>query len=136
MEFCGAAAGGDEQVARFKEAMDDDFNTPEAYSALFDLVREINRLRDTDLQAAAGLAARLKELAGVLGVLQLEPEAFLQAGAAGKVDAAEVEALIAARLQARAEKNWAESDRIRDQLSAMGVVLEDGKGGTTWRLAE
>jgi len=75
-------------------------------------------------------------LAGVLGVLQLEPDAFLQAGAAGKVDAAEVEALIAARLAARAEKNWAESDRIRDQLSAMGVVLEDGKGGTTWRLAE
>ena len=63
-------------------------------------------------------------------------EAFLQAGAEGKVDAAEVEALIAARLQARAEKNWAESDRIRDQLTAMGVVLEDGKGGTTWRLAE
>ncbi|MNO04572.1 Cysteine--tRNA ligase [compost metagenome] len=52
------------------------------------------------------------------------------------MDAAEVEALIAARLQARAEKNWAESDRIRDQLTAMGVVLEDGKGGTTWRLAE
>ena len=75
-------------------------------------------------------------LAGLLGVLQLEPDAFLQAGAEGKVDGAEVEALIAARLQARAEKNWAESDRIRDQLTAMGVVLEDGKGGTTWRLAE
>ena len=69
-------------------------------------------------------------------MLQLDPDAFLQAGAAGKVDAAEVDALIAARLQARAEKNWAESDRIRDQLTAMGVVLEDGKGGTTWRLAE
>ncbi len=72
----------------------------------------------------------------MLGVLQLEADAFLQAGAEGKVDAAEVDALIAARLQARAEKNWAESDRIRDQLSAMGVILEDGKGGTTWRLAE
>jgi len=103
---------------------------------LFEMIREVNRLREADLAAAAALAARLKVLAGVLGVLQLEPDAFLQAGAAGKVDAAEVEALIAARLAARAEKNWGESDRIRDQLTAMGVVLEDGKGGTTWRLAE
>ncbi|MDV7210264.1 cysteine--tRNA ligase [Azotobacter beijerinckii] len=131
-----APAGGDEFVARFGAAMDDDFNSPEACAVLFEMIREVNRLRETDLAAAAALAARLKELAGVLGVLQLDPDAFLQAGAAGKVDAAEVEALIAARLQARGEKNWAESDRIRDQLTAMGVVLEDGKGGTTWRLAE
>ncbi|MCF6757593.1 cysteine--tRNA ligase [Pseudomonas balearica] len=129
-------AGGETFVERFGAAMDDDFNSPEACAVLFDMVREVNRLRESDLQAAAALAARLKELAGVLGVLQLEPEAFLQAGAAGKVDAGEVEALIAARLAARAEKNWAESDRIRDQLGAMGVVLEDGKGGTTWRLAD
>ncbi|WP_312484748.1 cysteine--tRNA ligase [Stutzerimonas nitrititolerans] len=131
-----AAAGGESFVERFGAAMDDDFNSPEACAVLFDMAREINRLREADPQAAAALAARLKELAGVLGVLQMSPDAFLQAGAEGKVDAAEVEALIAARLQARAEKNWAESDRIRDQLTAMGVVLEDGKGGTTWRLAE
>jgi cysteinyl-tRNA synthetase len=131
-----APAGGEAFVERFAVAMDDDFNSPEACAALFELAREINRLRETDLQAAAGLAARLKELAGVLGVLQLQPDDFLKAGAEGKVDAAEVDALIAARLQARAEKNWAESDRIRDQITAMGVVLEDGKGGTTWRLAE
>ncbi|MCG4453164.1 cysteine--tRNA ligase [Pseudomonas sp. MMS21-TM103] len=130
------AAGGEAFVERFGAAMDDDFNSPEACAVLFELAREINRLRDSDQSAAAGLAARLKELAGVLGVLQLQPDAFLQAGAAGKVDAAEVETLIAARLQARAEKNWGESDRIRDQLTTMGVVLEDGKGGTTWRLAE
>jgi len=129
-------AGGETFVERFGAAMDDDFNSPEACAVLFDMVREVNRLRESDVQAAAALAARLKELAGVLGVLQLKPEAFLQAGAAGKVDAGEVEALIAARLAARAEKNWAESDRIRDQLGAMGVVLEDGKGGTTWRLAD
>jgi cysteinyl-tRNA synthetase len=129
-------AGGEEFVTRFGAAMDDDFNSPEACAALFEMIREVNRLRETDLNAAAALAARLRELAGVLGVLQLAPDAFLQAGAAGKVDAAEVEALIAARLTARAEKNWAESDRIRDQLTAMGVLLEDGKGGTTWRLAE
>jgi cysteinyl-tRNA synthetase len=78
----------------------------------------------------------LKELASVLGVLQMKPEDFLQAGAEGRVDAAEVDALIQARLAARANKDWAESDRIRDQLTAMGVVLEDGKGGTTWRLAD
>ncbi|SDG30010.1 cysteinyl-tRNA synthetase [Pseudomonas benzenivorans] len=131
-----AAVGGEAFVERFGAAMDDDFNTPEACAVLFELAREINRLRDSDVPAAAGLAARLKELAGVLGVLQLEPDAFLKAGAADRLDAAEVDGLIAARLQARAEKNWAESDRIRDQLSAMGVVLEDGKGGTTWRLAD
>ncbi|MFC3607354.1 cysteine--tRNA ligase [Stutzerimonas tarimensis] len=129
-----APVGGEAFIERFARAMDDDFNTPEACAVLFDMVREVNRLRDSDPAAAAGLAARLKALAGLLGVLQLEPDAFLQAGAEGKMDAVEIEALIAARLQARADKNWAESDRIRDQLSAMGVVLEDGKGGTTWRL--
>jgi len=77
--------------------MDDDFNSPEACAVLFEMIREVNRLRESDLQAAAGLAAQLKQLASVLGVLQLEPEAFLQAGAAGKVDAADVDALIAAR---------------------------------------
>ncbi|MDT4808958.1 Cysteine--tRNA ligase [compost metagenome] len=129
-------AGGETFVERFAAAMDDDFNSPEACAVLFEMVREVNRLRDSDVQAAAALAARLKTLAGLLGVLQLEPEAFLQAGAEGKVDAAEVESLIQARLAARAAKNWGESDRIRDQLTAMGVVLEDGKAGTTWRLAE
>ncbi len=131
-----APAGGDAFVERFAAAMDDDFNAPEACAVLFDMVREINRLKESDVAAAAGLAARLRELAENLGVLQLDPEAFLRSGAEGKVDAAEVEALILARLAARAEKNWAESDRIRDQLTAMGVVLEDGKGGTTWRLAD
>ncbi|MEL7935746.1 cysteine--tRNA ligase [Pseudomonas delhiensis] len=130
------AAGGEAFAERFAAAMDDDFNTPEAVAVLFEMAREVNRLREADLQGAAALAAKLRGLAGLLGVLQLEPDAFLQAGAAGKVDAAQVEALIQARLEARAAKNWAESDRIRDELTAMGVVLEDGKGGTTWRLAE
>lgn len=130
------AAGGEAFVERFGAAMDDDFNSPEAVATLFEMAREVNRLRDSDPSTAAALAARMKALGGLLGLLQLEPDAFLQAGATGKVDAAEVEGLIQARLTARAEKNWAESDRIRDQLTAMGVVLEDGKGGTTWRLAE
>lgn len=130
------ASGGDAFVERFTAAMNDDFGTPEACAVLFDLVREINRLRESDVSAAAGLAGRLRELGDVLGVLQLEADDFLRAGVEGKVDAAQVEGLIQARLQARADKNWGESDRIRDQLTAMGVVLEDSKGGTTWRLAD
>ena len=131
-----APAGGDALAERFAAAMDDDFNTPEACAVLFDMIREVNRLKESDLQAAAALAARLRELASVIGILQLEADSFLQGGAAARVDATEVEALIQARLQARADKNWAESDRIRDQLTSIGVVLEDAKGGTTWRLQD
>lgn len=126
--------GGDAYVARFSDAMNDDFNTPEACAILFEMVREINRLRDSDLNAAAGLAAQLKQLGGLLGVLQLSADEFLQGTASNDVDIAKVDALINARLEARANKNWAESDRIRDELSAMGVIIEDGKGGTTWRM--
>jgi cysteinyl-tRNA synthetase len=131
-----SGAGGDAFAQRFEAAMDDDFNSPEACAVLFEMVREVNRLREADVLGAAALAARLKQLAGVLGLLQLPPDDFLKAGAEGKVDAAAVEALIAARLQARAEKNWAQSDRIRDQLTALGVALEDSKGVTRWRLLE
>lgn len=131
-----AAEGGEEFVERFGNAMDDDFGTPEAVAVLFEMVREVNRLRESDPAAAATLAARVRELGALLGVLQLGADEFLQAGAVGKVDAAQVEVLIQARLDARVAKNWAESDRIRDELTALGVVLEDGKGGTTWRLAE
>jgi cysteinyl-tRNA synthetase len=130
------AMGGEQYIERFTLAMNDDFGTPEACAVLFDMVRDINRLREGDELAAAGLAARLRELAGVLGVLQMDAEDFLKAGADSRVDAAEVEALIQARLAARTHKDWAASDRIRDQLTAMGVVLEDGKGITTWRLAD
>ncbi|GGM22516.1 cysteine--tRNA ligase [Pseudomonas asuensis] len=130
-----APAGGEVYTERFAAAMDDDFNTPEACAVLFEMAREVNRLRDQDVHTAAGLASWLKQLAEVLGVLQLEPDDYLRAGAEGKIDEASVERLIQARLDARAAKNWAESDRIRDELTAMGVVLEDGKGGTTWRLA-
>lgn len=130
------AAGGETFVERFTKAMDDDFNAPEACSVLFEMAREVNRLNQHDPAAAAGLAARMKELGAVLGILQLEPNAFLQAGAEKSVDAAQVEALIAARLAARQNKEWAESDRIRDELTAMGIVLEDGKDGTGWRFAD
>lgn len=122
-------------IARFTLAMNDDFNTPEACSILFDMAREINRLKPSDLTAAASLGAQLKQLGGLLGVLQLNPEDFLQANTHNtKVDTAKVESLIQARLQARNNKNWAESDRIRDQLKEMGVIIEDSKNGTTWRM--
>ncbi|KMV30723.1 cysteinyl-tRNA synthetase [Photobacterium swingsii] len=127
------AAGGEEFIARFKEAMDDDFNTPEAYSVLFDMAREVNRLKADDLAAASVLGARMRELADVLGLLSQEPEAFLQGGAAGQEDVSEIEALIQQRLDARAAKDWAAADEARDKLLAMNIILEDGPQGTTWR---
>lgn len=117
--------------AQFIEAMDDDFNTPVALSILFDLAHEIQRLRDTDLNAAASHAALLKKLAGALGVLGDDPEVFLKAGT--DIDAGKIEALIAARQKARQEKNWREADRIRNELSSLSIVIEDGPNGTTWK---
>ena len=131
-----APAAAEDFVARFTVAMDDDFNTAGACSVLFELAREVNRLRESDLAGAAALAARLKALAALLGILQLESDEFLRGDAGGRVDVLAVEALIEARLQARSNKDWAASDQIRDQLAAMGVVLEDTKGVTTWRLAD
>ena len=128
------AAGGDEQVARFVDAMDDDFNTPEAYSALFDLVREINRQKAEDINVAAGLGARLRELGAVLGILQQDPDAFLKGNDADE-EVAEIEQLIAQRNQARADKNWAAADAARARLTEMGIVLEDSAGKTSWRRA-
>ncbi|CAI1568915.1 cysteine--tRNA ligase [Serratia quinivorans] len=127
-------AGGEVFEARFREAMDDDFNTPEAYSALFDLAREVNRLKAEDPTAANALAAELRKLAKVLGLLQQEPELFLQGGAqADEGEVAEIEALIKQRNDARKAKDWALADTARDRLNEMNIVLEDGPQGTTWR---
>ena len=117
---------------RFAEAMNDDFGTPEAIAVLFDLAAEVNR---TSSSAAAGT---LKVLAGCLGLLQRDPSAYLQAGSADDASMAHdrIEALISQRLDARKAKNFAESDRIRDELKAAGIVLEDKPGGVTeWRRA-
>ncbi|WP_297481429.1 cysteine--tRNA ligase [uncultured Photobacterium sp.] len=127
------AAGGEEFVARFKEAMDDDFNTPEAYSTLFDMAREINRLKTDDITAASLLGARMRELADILGLLSQDPETFLQGGTGEEDNVAEIEGLIQQRLDARAAKDWAAADDARDKLLAMGIILEDGAQGTTWR---
>lgn len=117
----------------FIEAMDDDFNTPVAFSVLFELAHEIQRLKDKDLQAAAMHGALLKKLAGALWILQDDPEKFMQSSKED-LDVAKIEALIVARNKARAEKNWAEADRVRAELTAMNVALEDGPSGTTWRV--
>ncbi|WP_126311680.1 cysteine--tRNA ligase [Delftia acidovorans] len=115
-------------AARFKAAMDEDFGTPEAVAVLFELAAEVNRRKSAE---TAGL---LKALAGCLGLLQGDPQAFLQAGAAD-VDAAAIEAQIAARAAAKAAKDWAEADRIRKALLEQGIVLKDSPAGTTWEAA-
>jgi cysteinyl-tRNA synthetase len=136
-------AGGEGFRERFLAAMDDDFNTPVALAVLFDLVREINRVRPTDEPAAAGLAAELRSLGEVLGIFQGDPEAFLKGGRATTASLGldvvsvpgdeRIDQMILQRLAARKAKQWAEADRIRDELAAAGILLEDGPGGTTWR---
>jgi cysteinyl-tRNA synthetase len=123
-----------EYVTRFTEAMNDDFNTPEAYSVLFDMAREVNRLKTEDIDAASKLGALMRELADVIGILYQDPEAFLKGGASEDDDeVAEIEALIKLRNDSRAAKDWANADMARDKLNEMGIVLEDGPEGTTWR---
>ena len=123
----------DEKVERFKQAMDDDFNTPVALSVLFDLAREINKSHDA--REKQKLAHTLKHLAGVLGILQDDADAFLQGGRADSTLSEQaIETLIQQRLEAKQAKNWAEADKIRDQLKAQGIVLEDAPSGkTSWR---
>ncbi|MGL5223092.1 MAG: DALR domain-containing protein, partial [Plesiomonas shigelloides] len=136
LDLSAAPAGGEAFEERFRTAMDDDFNTPEAYSVLFDMAREVNRLKADDLAAANALGAALRQLAGVLGLLQQDPEVFLQGGAsADDSETAEIEALIKARNDARAAKDWPAADAARNRLTEMGIVLEDGPQGTTWRRA-
>ena len=141
--------------ALFREAMDDDFNTPDALAVLQMLTREINSARDSaDAHRAAALGAELRALSGVLGLATVDAEQWLRlprggaagaagaaedaaaAGRAGQLGDADIERRIDARAAARRARNWAESDRIRDELAALGVILEDKPGGATaWRRA-
>ena len=120
---------------RFHAAMDDDFNTPDALAVCFDVVREINKARDAgDLQAANRYAGILRRFAETLGHLEEAPETFLQwQASSASLSDEEINALMAAREQARANKAWDEADDIRDQLTSHGIVLEDTGGGTIWR---
>ena len=127
------APDNSEYEKRFADAMNDDFNTPEAIGVLFELVREINRIKDSDVKQAEQLVALLKKLGGVLGILEMSAEEFLREGAED-IDAEHVESLIAQRKQARADKDWAKADQIRGELAALNVVLEDKDGVTSWRI--
>jgi cysteinyl-tRNA synthetase len=118
----------DTYAKRFKAAMDDDFNTPEAVAVLFDLANEVNRNR------AVEAAALLRTLAGVLGLLQRDPQTFLQsATTTGDLDEATINAQIEARIAAKMARNFSEADRIRNELLESGIALEDSAQGTTWR---
>ena len=115
-------------AARFKAAMDDDFGTPEAVAVLFELVAELNRTGE------ASLAKQIRGLGGVLGLLQRDGGEFLQAAKSdSRLSNAEIEQQIVARLAAKRDKNFAEADRIRAELKSLGIVLEDGPSGTSWR---
>jgi cysteinyl-tRNA synthetase len=135
-----AAAGTADpaRLAEFRAAMDDDFNTPEALAVLQGAARELNQAKAAgDAARAAAAAATLRSMGEVLGILQQDPDDYLQRGAGmSALTDAQIEALLEARRGARAAKNFAESDRIRDQLAAAGIVLEDKPGGVTeWRRA-
>jgi cysteinyl-tRNA synthetase len=114
---------------RFREAMDNDFNTPEAVAVLFDLANEINRARSTTL------ARQLRALGGLLGLLGRRSEEFLraEAGPGGGISDAQIAALIAERDEARRARNFRRADEIRDDLLREGIALEDGPQGTIWR---
>ena len=138
---------------RFRQAMDDDFNTPVALSVLFELARELNKVKAGNLERSMTLAATLKYLGGLLGILQDDPDKWLKGnithetsgslvGSGGSVSAsteitrgdAWIEQQIQARLDAKKNKDWATADKIRDELKQQGIVLEDiPGGGTNWR---
>lgn len=125
---------GEEYIQRFNQAMDEDFNTPEAIAVLFDLANQINKTKSTDAKKTSAMAATLKQLGAVIGLLQDEPEHYLKSASSDKGLSSEgIEALIMQRQQAKVDKNWAEADRIRDELKAQGVMLEDNGTETSWR---
>ena len=131
----GAISAETSYSERFKQAMDDDFNTPVAVAVLFDMARELNKEKN-NVELASQLAGELTELSNVLGILQDDPESFLQMGDPVQESALgeqEIELLIDQRIQAKQNKDWAVADKIRDDLKQQGIVLEDVATGTNWR---
>jgi len=127
----------DRYKQRFLAAMNDDFNTPEALAVLFDLSHEINKIRQTEQRKAAQLGRDLRHLGGLLGLLQAEPETFLQGttnqGTEAGLSVSEIEQLIAEREKARSLRDWAKADQIRASLKEKGIIFEDSAQGTSWR---
>lgn len=121
----------DDAIERFKQAMDDDFNTPVALAVLFDLARDLNKAKNHEPENIQSLANTLKTLASLLGILQDKPDSFLQGN---NEDDALIEAQIQARIAAKKAKEWATADKIRNDLKAQGIILEDTPdGNTSWR---
>jgi len=119
---------------RVRAAMNDDFNTPEVLPVLFDLAKEVNRHKENDIEKTKEFACLLRQLAAMIGLLNQDPEEFLRGGShADGISEVEIETLIAQRNAARAAKDWAESDRLRDVLKEQSIVLEDKGGETSWR---
>ncbi|MDH5425445.1 MAG: cysteine--tRNA ligase [Gammaproteobacteria bacterium] len=124
-----------ESVARFNDAMNEDFNTAEALAVLFDLANKINKTRDSDPEATMTYAATLKHLGGVLGLLEDNPDEFFKSsvGSAEAAGAENIDRLVGERLQAKKDKNWQRADEIRDELRLEGIELEDNGAQTSWR---
>jgi len=126
-----------EYIERFEAAMNEDFNTAEAVAVMFDLANHINKLKSSEPAKASALAATLKHIGSILGLLGDDPEVYLKSGgnSTDGLGDEDIESMIQQRAQAKASKNWGEADRLRDELKAAGIELEDKGGETTWRRA-
>jgi len=138
VEITQMDAGSEEYVKRFETVMNEDFNTAEAVAVLFDLANQINKLKVSEPGKASALAATLKHLGSILGLLQDDPETYLKSSGSSDDNSLNddaINSMIEQRVQAKADKNWAEADRIRDELKSQGIELEDKGAETTWRRA-
>lgn len=122
-------------VSDFKQAMNNDFNTPEALPVLFAIAKEINKYRASDQQKAASFAKLLLELANVLGILKHSPESYFKHSSDNDLSDEVIETMIAERTQAKKNKDYAKADQIRQTLAEQGVLLEDSVTGTIWKRA-
>ena len=122
-------------IERFEAAMNEDFNTAEAVAVMFDLANHINKLKASEPEKASALAATLKHIGDILGLLGDDPETYLKSGGNSTegLSDEDIESMIAQRAQAKTDKNWGEADRLRDELKDAGIELEDKGGETSWR---